>query len=134
MPARFPILVISDDPDLVPTLQEAAKQGFPEAEFTKAVKVEGIDRNVNYLQTFSLILLDSDVRHSKSELAFLSFLRLQGELYRLPVLIVTVGQLPCDLVAAYSAEATSFTARPFSVADWQTYLGLVQQNYWPGDQ
>ncbi|GAB3542442.1 response regulator [Spirosoma fluminis] len=134
MPARFPIVVISDDPDLTPTLQEAAKQGFPEAEFTQALKVEEINRDIHDLQTFSLILLDSDVRNSKSELEFLSFLRLQGELYRLPVLVVTVGQLPCDLVAAYSAEATSFTARPFSVEDWQTYLSATRQNYWAGDQ
>ncbi|QIP15204.1 response regulator [Spirosoma aureum] len=133
MPSQFSIIVISEDRALAETLGQASETSFPEAtfqQFLRANEAKTYLKEVN-LERISLVMLDINMQDSANELDFLAFLRSRDETQQVPVVILTVAQLPCDVVASYAFSAASFTFKPFSLNDWKTYLSNCKQTYFP---
>jgi CheY-like chemotaxis protein len=123
------ILVISDDHFLVQALDQAGQQVGSKLDLKRAMDVAEARAMLNKDQDVKLILLDSSVQNSTAELAFLAHTRTHTAWRHVPTLVLIDCQLPCDLVAAYQAKATSVTIKPYSAGDWSAYWQTIQQTY-----
>ncbi|MVM34124.1 response regulator [Spirosoma sp. HMF4905] len=131
MPSKFRVLVVDDDSTLLGILNQASQTSFPEAAFTQVANVSQAKTFLNTLDGYGprLVLLDINLKAPESGLDFLSYLRLDKQNSLLPVVMLTVSEAASDVRQAYEWGANSFSVKPFSYSDWQSYLkGL--RNYW----
>ncbi|RAJ93075.1 CheY-like chemotaxis protein [Larkinella arboricola] len=127
MPAPFSILVISDDPQVVKTLDEVSLRSDKELIFRSATDTREAVNVLNDFPYTSLIVLDSTLRSSSQDLEFIASLRVHPDWIHRPILVLLDGQPPCDLVAAYGVNATSVSFKPYNLSDWNTYWQMVLQ-------
>lgn len=127
----FPILLIDDDPSLAEVLTRAARSHFPEASFHQVYSAGEAKRYVEQLKGYGpkLILLDINLKEMITGFNLLAYLHAHPQARLVPVLMLTVSQLSTDIKLAYETGASSFTVKPFSYEDWQTYLVNLRQ-YW----
>ena len=131
MPNRFPILVVDDDPDLLPILNQASRNGFPEATFTQVYTTA---EAIAYLKSLhgsgpKMILLDIYLGDEANGLDLLPLLWSQPKTRLMPVVMLTAVDSPQDIMSAYSGGASSFTVKPVLISDWITYLKILRL-YW----
>lgn len=131
MPSSFSILLIDDDPWLAEVLTRAARSPFPEASFHQVYSAEEAKRYIEQLAGYGpkLILLDINLNEMITGFNLLAYLHAHPQARFVPVLMLTVSQLPNDVKLAYEIGASSFTVKPFSYQEWQTYLVNLRQ-YW----
>lgn len=131
MARKFSILLIDDDRELGPILKRASKDVFPEADYVQVFSCKEAQTYFEKLDTYGpkLILLDLDMS-STSGLAFLAYLK-KGPLKAesIPVIMLTVSELPADIFNAYQFGAAAFTTKPFSYSEWKDYLKVLR-GYW----
>ena len=129
MPSGFPILVVSEDPMLADTLNQASQWCFPEATFIQVYSAAQAKTCFKNLTDFTvrLVILAINEHHSIDELEFLAYLRAHAETQHLPIFLLTTSQLPCDLIASYTSYAATLTFEPFSFNDWVMYVNNLAQ-------
>ncbi|MCX6212779.1 response regulator [Spirosoma sp.] len=127
----FPILLVDDDPLLAEVLIEAAKINFPEARFQQVYSAGEAKRYIDQLEGYGpkLILLDINLNEMNTGFNLLAYIQVHPQARLVPVLMLTVSQLTNDVKLAYEIGASSFTVKPFSYEDWQTYL-VNLRHYW----
>ena len=124
MPDSFSILLIDTDPQLIETLTDIVADSFPGLalwQVNTAAEAKESIAPVN-AQLPDAIGLSINLLDRTNELNFLAWLRASNRTRQLPVLLLTNGILPCDVVDSYRFSATSFVIRPFSRDDWQAWL------------
>jgi CheY-like chemotaxis protein len=131
MPQQFPILLVDDDPLIADILNRASSSSFPEASF---IHVSSFDAAKNYIEELQgkgpkIVLLDIDLQDKVDGLDFLAMLRAHPKGRILPVVMLSASKTPALVERAYSFGASSFTIKPFSYADWKTYLSNLK-TYW----
>ncbi|GAB3788477.1 hypothetical protein GCM10028818_55110 [Spirosoma horti] len=131
MQPKFLILLVDDDSSLVEVLPLAVKSSFPEASF---IQVHSHSEAIAYIHALDhygpkLILLDIDLGSNQSGLDLAAFLRVHPEGRFVPIVILTIDQLPTTIGLAYLAGASSFTVKPASFGEWQIYLATLRL-YW----
>lgn len=124
-------MLVDDDALLLGILSRAAQVSFPEASF---IQVHTSSEATTYIQSLEghgpkLVLLDIDLGGKRSGFDFLTFLRMHTEARFLPIVILTVDDLPSTIGNAYNVGASSFTVKPTSFEGWKTYLATLQL-YW----
>ncbi|GAB3946729.1 hypothetical protein GCM10028805_17720 [Spirosoma harenae] len=129
--STFPILVVDDDAAIVPILERVASEVFSEAQFINAQSFAEAAHYLDRLRGFgpSLVLLDIDLAMGPSGLDFLKLLRNHPQGRLLPVIMLSVSQSREQMDEAYSLGANAFTSKPFSLAEWRTYVGELR-TYW----
>ncbi|MVM36209.1 response regulator [Spirosoma sp. HMF4905] len=131
MKPKFLILLVDDNAQLIDLLQRASRENFPEASF---IQVCNTTEAIAYIDQLDgdgpkLVLLDIDLGNGKSGFDFLTFLQAHPEGRFVPVVMLTVNQVPSAIVAAYSTGASSFIVKPFSFEKWKQYFVTLRQ-YW----
>ncbi|SFF21725.1 response regulator [Spirosoma endophyticum] len=131
MQPKFLILLVDDDPLLVDILTRAAQGSFPEAFF---IQVFSSSEAITYIQALDgrgpkLVLLDIDLGAKLNGFDFLAFLRTHDQARFLPVVMLTVDDLPSTIGSAYLMGASSFTVKPASFEGWKTYFATLRL-YW----
>ena len=131
MTARFPILLVDDDPHLGEVLQRAALATFPEARF---ISVTTFGQAVAYLDSLTgngprLILLDLDLQSDSTGFDFLILLRQHPQGRLVPVIILSADRRQEQAEQAYRLGANVYTPKPFSFQDWKTYTQRLRA-YW----
>lgn len=131
MSALFPILLIDDDPLLLDILVQAAKTSFPEASFQQALSLQQARSFLTNPDQDppKLVLLDLDMSEQMNGIEFLAVLRAQAHTRMLPVLMLTISQLPADVQAAYANGASSFTVKPADYKGWIAFISNLRL-YW----
>ncbi len=131
MQSKFQILIVDDDLHLMEILNRASLHSFPEASFIQAYSSTEAIAYIKNLNGYGpkLVLLDINLQDGANGFAFLTVLRSHPEALFLPVVMLTVSQLPHDIEVAYTSGASSFTVKPFSYNDWKTYLSHLRL-YW----
>ncbi|MCK8493827.1 response regulator [Spirosoma sp. RP8] len=131
MAYQFPILLVDDDPAVAEILQIAATSSFPEAVF---MPVGSFEDAVSYLENLEgkgpkLVLLDVNLHSHGEGLGFLSLLREHPQGRLVPVVMLSATESPDQIRQAYELGAASFTAKPYSYADWKEYMSQLKM-YW----
>jgi DNA-binding NarL/FixJ family response regulator len=128
---QFPILLVDDDPLVGDILERAAETSFNEASFIHVNSFDTAKAYIDGLQGKApkLVLLDIDLKDKVDGLDFLALLRVHPKGRLLPVVILSANETRQLVERAYSFGAASFTIKPFSYADWKTYLSNLR-NYW----
>ncbi|MEZ0541177.1 response regulator [Fibrella arboris] len=131
MTARFPVLIIDDDPTIAEIINRAAATAFPEASF---MAVNHFDQAVTYLDNLEgrgpcLILLDVDLQEDRTGLDFLTLLRKHPQGRLIPVIMLSAGADQPTIDEAYFRGANAFTTKPFTLSEWKHYTTQLQQ-YW----
>ncbi|WP_246224724.1 response regulator [Spirosoma terrae] len=131
MKQRFPILLVDDDPLLVDVLRKAGETCFSEAVFTQIASFEDAKTYIDDLEGRGprLILLDIDLQDKVDGLDFLALLRAHPKGRLIPAVILSANKTQKLVERAYFYGASSFTTKPFSYADWKTYLTNLRA-YW----
>ncbi|GAB3727591.1 response regulator [Spirosoma lituiforme] len=131
MPQQFPILLVDDDPLIAEVLQRASQGSFPEASFIHVSNFEDAKTYIEELEGRGpkIVLLDIDLQDKVDGLDFLALLRAHPKGRILPVVMLSANKTPGLVERAYSFGASSFTLKPFSYADWKTYLSNLK-TYW----
>ncbi|GAB4020805.1 response regulator [Spirosoma migulaei] len=131
MAERFRILIVDDEPDVADVLNRAATHTFPEADFSY---VNSYRKAVAYLDNLNgmgpkLVLLDIDLQSSLNGFDFLSKLRQHPKGRAIPVVVLSShsSKEKCD--EAFLLGANAFTSKPFSYADWKSYVAQLR-TYW----
>ncbi|QIP11178.1 response regulator [Spirosoma aureum] len=127
----FPILLVDDDPLVAEVLERAAKTNFPEASFIHITSFEDAKLYIDNLEGKGpkLVLLDIDLKDKVDGLDFLALLRAHPKGRLLPVVMLSARKTAKLVERAYIFGASSFTIKPFSYADWKTYLSNLR-TYW----
>ncbi|MBN8826693.1 MULTISPECIES: response regulator [unclassified Spirosoma] len=131
MPAKLPILLVDDDPQLVEILNRAASQVFPLAHF---IQISSFAEAATYLDALKehgprLVLLDIDLKDKQSGFDFLSLLREHPQGKMVPVVMLSVESDEQIAEEAYTFGANAFTQKPDTYADWKKYVKLLKL-YW----
>ncbi|GAB3050386.1 response regulator [Spirosoma pulveris] len=131
MQSPFLILLVDDDPLLLDVLHRASRVSFPEASF---IQVLSNPEAISYIQELDqygpkLILLDVDLGSNQSGLDFAAFLRVHPQGRFLPLVMLSIDQLPATVGSAYLAGVSSFTVKPTSFGDWKIYFATLRL-YW----
>lgn len=131
MSSQFPILLVDDDPNVADILNKAAKTSFAEATFIHVSTFEDAKRYIEALEGRGpkIVLLDIDLQDKVDGLDFLALLRAHPKGRVLPVIVLSASKTPQLVERAYTFGASSFTVKPFSYADWKTYLNNLK-TYW----
>jgi CheY-like chemotaxis protein len=131
MQPKFLILVVDDDSSLLYVLNSASRLSFPEASF---IQVHSVTEAITYIHELDnygpkLILLDLDLGSSKSGLDLIVFLQSHAQGRFLPVIMLTIDQLPTTITTSYLAGVSSFTVKPFDFEEWKSYFAVLRL-YW----
>lgn len=131
MQPKFMILLVDDDPQLADILHRASRVTFPEASFTQVHSHTEAISYINGLDTYGprLVLLDIDLGESHTGFDFVTFLRAHQQARFLPIVMLTVDELPSAINSAYLVGASSFTLKPSSYEDWKAYMSILRL-YW----
>ena len=130
MPAHFSILLIDDDPDILPILERAAEHSFPEARFTQVSSLDELDQYLARRPSPpSLVLLDIDLNRPEDGFAVLAWLRSRPQGFLLPIVMLTRSTAPTHVSKAYEMGISTFTTKPDSLAGWKDYLAILK-GYW----
>ncbi|WP_420146480.1 response regulator [Spirosoma sp.] len=131
MAAKFPILIIDFDRTMKVTLSYAARQSFSEAEFMQVYDPAQLPAFFEKFTEYAprLVLLDINLRQPLDGLEWLRWLRSQELSRNLPVIVFTRSENQSDVEKAYAYGASSFTLKPFSLAEWRDYLRILRL-YW----
>lgn len=128
MSALFPILLIDDDPLLLDILVQAAKTSFPEASFQQALSLQQAPSLLTKPDQGPprLVLLDLDMSEQMNGINFLAVLRAQAQTRMLPVVMLTISQLPVDVQTAYANGASWFAIKPADYKGWITFISNLR--------
>ncbi|GAB4033287.1 response regulator [Spirosoma gilvum] len=131
MPAKLPMLLVDDDPQLAEVLNRAASLVFPEARF---IQIGSFSEAATYLENLRehgprLVLLDIDLKDKQTGLDFLALLRAHPQGKMVPVVILSLNTDEEVAEEAYVLGANAFTQKPDTYADWKKYVKLLKV-YW----
>ena len=131
MAERFRILIVDDEPNIEEIFNRAAVHSFPEADL---VCVNGYTEAVEYLDGLQgagpkLVLLDMDLQSTLSGFDFLSRLRQYPQGRTIPVVMLASHSTEEEREKAYLLGANAFTSKPFTFADWKSYVTQLR-TYW----
>ncbi|MVM41515.1 response regulator [Spirosoma sp. HMF3257] len=132
MQPKFLILLVDDDRLLVDILRKASQVSFPEASF---IQVFSASEAISYIHALDdkwgpkLILLDIDLGATLNGFNLLAFLRTHTEARFLPIVMLTVDELPTTIGTAYTVGVSSFTVKPASFEGWKNYFATLKL-YW----
>lgn len=131
MQPKFLILLVDDDPLLGDILDRASRISFAEASFIQVYSAAAAKTYINELEWHGpkLVLLDIDLGSDQTGFNLLAFLSSHREARFLPVVMLTVDQLASTITEAYLVGASSYTVKPSSFGDWQTYMATLRL-YW----
>ena len=120
MTAKFPILLIDDDPAIGEVLQRALLNIFPEAGLHQVFSAQQATDYLDQLAgpRLQLLLLDLDLNGSNG-LDILTKLRAHPRGRLFPVVVLSANDDPDQVRQAYAAGAASFTQKPFSFQQWK---------------
>ncbi|GAB2571645.1 response regulator [Spirosoma areae] len=125
---KFLILIVDDDTSLVEVLNHASQFGFPEATYIQVTNSADAKTYIKNLHGYGpkLVLLDINLGEQVDGLDFLVFLRDYPQTHALPVIMLTVSELPAHIERAYSIGASSFTNKPNNFEEWVSYLSRLR--------
>ncbi|GAB3052320.1 response regulator [Spirosoma pulveris] len=131
MSAKFTILLVDDDPDVATILTRVSSQSFPEARYIHVTEFKQAQNYLNDLDGLgpNLVLLDINLQTQPSGFEFLSLMRKHPVGCFVPIVILTATSKQTVAQEAYVRGANSFTVKPFSYADWKTYVSQLR-TYW----
>lgn len=137
MTSNAPILLVEDNPDDVLFMQRASR----DANISRTINVvEDGQAAINYLssdgpfsdkakfQTPCLILLDLKLPY-KNGLEVLKWIRTEGNVKRLPVIMFTTSAESADVEAAYDLGANAYLIKPGTI-NQLTQLLISVKSFW----
>jgi CheY-like chemotaxis protein len=131
MQPKFLILLVDDDPLLLDILTRASRNTFPEASF---VQVQSNSQAISYIEELDtygpkLVLLDISLGTDQSGYDFAFYLKVHPQGRFLPVVVLSVDQLPINITSAYISGISSYTVKPYSFEEWKIYFAILR-GYW----
>ena len=131
MQLKFLILLVDDDPSLLDVFTRASRNTFPEASF---VQVQSNSQAISYIQKLDtygpkLILLDIDLGSNQSGYDFAFYLKVHPQGRFLPIVVLSVDELPVNITSAYISGISAYTVKPDSFEGWKNYFAILR-SYW----
>jgi len=131
MQVKFLILLVDDDPLLLDVLNRASRNTFPEASF---VQVQSNSQAISYIEELDtygpkLVLLDISLGTNQSGYDFAVYLKNHPQGRFLPIVVLTIDQLPINIMSAYLSGISAYTVKPDSFEDWKVYFAILR-GYW----
>ena len=114
------VLFVDSDPDAQSRMRQALEDSF-------SVRCVGsIQEAKDYLHTDSPdILIAETVLDQESGLELCRYVRLQPELHRLPIMLLTSRSTLDDKVAGFEAGADDYVVKPFDARHLQARIRLL---------
>lgn len=131
MQPKFLILLVDDDPMLLELINRAARSSFPEASFVQVKSNPEAISYIHELDTYGpkLILLDVNLGSDQSGFDFAFFLKVHPQGRFLPIVVLSIDQVPVNITSAYLSGISSYTVKPASFEEWKIYFTILR-NYW----
>lgn len=131
MQPKFLILLVDDDPLLLDVFTRASSYTFSEASF---VQVQSNSQAISYIEELDtygpkLVLLDIDLGSNQSGYDFAIYIKVHPQGRFLPIVVLTVDQLPINITSAYISGVSAYTVKPDSFEEWKVYFAILR-NYW----
>jgi CheY-like chemotaxis protein len=124
MHAKFNILLVDDDPNVLDIIERASKHVFPSAAFSW---VKSVQEASTYLDKITgkepeIILLDIHLLIEPNGLEFLTLLRNHALGKLIPVIVLTAASNKELTNQAYERGANAFTIKPDTYSGWKSYV------------